>query len=91
MRNLIPPFCLISLFSVATVGLARGAELHLLIKDARVVDGTGSPWFVSDVAINDGRIITVALPDSDHPFPRADCWPVDRTRLARRTERAKRP
>jgi len=36
------------------------AEVDLLIQNARVVDGTGSPWFVSDVAIDDGRIVAVA-------------------------------
>lgn len=35
------------------------AEVDLLIQNARVVDGTGSPWFVSDVAIDDGRIVAV--------------------------------
>jgi N-acyl-D-amino-acid deacylase len=31
----------------------------LLIRDARVIDGTGAPWFVSDVRIRDGRILDV--------------------------------
>lgn len=35
------------------------AEVDLLIQNARVVDGTGNPWFVSDVAIDDGRIVAV--------------------------------
>ena len=38
---------------------ALAADANLLIRNARVVDGTGSPWFVSDVAINDGRISRV--------------------------------
>ena len=32
----------------------------MLIHNARVIDGTGSPWFVADVAISDGRIIAMA-------------------------------
>lgn len=38
---------------------ALAADADLLIRNARVVDGTGSPWFVSDVAINEGRISRV--------------------------------
>ena len=36
------------------------AGIDLLIRNARVVDGTGSPWFVNDVAISNGRIIAMA-------------------------------
>jgi len=31
----------------------------LLLKRARVLDGTGSPWFWADVAIADGRIAAI--------------------------------
>ena len=49
-------FVLIATFiGAATVN----AEVDLLIQNARVVDGTGNPWFVSDVAIDDGRIVAV--------------------------------
>lgn len=30
--------------------------VDLLIRNARVIDGTGSPWFLSDVAVTDGKI-----------------------------------
>jgi N-acyl-D-amino-acid deacylase len=42
-------------------GLAQDSPVDLLIRDARVVDGTGSPWFRSDVAINDGRIVDIGV------------------------------
>ena len=35
------------------------AQADLLIRHARLVDGTGSPWFRGDVAIKSGCIITV--------------------------------
>jgi len=35
----------------------QAQEVDLLIRNARVIDGTGSPWFVSDVAVDDGRIV----------------------------------
>ncbi len=41
-------------FAVSRVSLAQDADV--LIRNARVVDGTGSPWFLSDVAVANGRI-----------------------------------
>ena len=31
----------------------------LLIKNGRIIDGTGNPWFRADVAIKDGRIVAI--------------------------------
>jgi len=54
---------------LVTLGLAgceaeappSGADrVDLLIRNARVIDGTGSPWFASDVAVDDGRIVALA-------------------------------
>ena len=38
---------------------AWGADYDLLIRHARVVDGTGNPWYRADVAVKDGRIAAI--------------------------------
>ncbi len=38
---------------------ARDLTCDLLIKNGRIVDGSGNPWFYGDVAIRDGVIIAV--------------------------------
>jgi N-acyl-D-amino-acid deacylase len=35
------------------------APYDLLIRNGRVLDGTGNPWFPADVAVEDGRIVAV--------------------------------
>jgi N-acyl-D-amino-acid deacylase len=39
--------------------LLWSADYDLLIRNARVIDGTGNPWFRADVAVKDGRIAAV--------------------------------
>jgi N-acyl-D-amino-acid deacylase len=36
---------------------------RLLLKNGRVVDGTGNPWFHADVAIDDGRVARIGRMD----------------------------
>jgi N-acyl-D-amino-acid deacylase len=44
------------------LGLWLGAQPYdLVIRNARVVDGSGNPWFRADVAVHDGRIQAVAM------------------------------
>ena len=50
----------LALYLVVAWWQASAAEVDLLIDGARVLDGTGSPWFVSDVAITDGHIVAMA-------------------------------
>ncbi|MFB6221085.1 MAG: amidohydrolase family protein [Halolamina sp.] len=37
----------------------------LVLRDARIVDGTGSPWYRGDVAVEGGRIASVGAVDAD--------------------------
>jgi N-acyl-D-amino-acid deacylase len=51
--------CLLSLLSLAA------ADYDTLIRNARVVDGSGNPWFKADVAISNGRIAKIGtLPNA---------------------------
>ena len=36
-----------------------GADYDLLIRNARVVDGSGNPWYRGDIGIRNGRIAAV--------------------------------
>src|SRR5205085_9803683 len=36
--------------------LLSAADYDLLIRNARVIDGSGNPWYRTDVAVKDGRI-----------------------------------
>jgi N-acyl-D-amino-acid deacylase len=40
-------------------GNSRNYSYDILIKQARIADGTGNPWYYSDVAIKDGLIVKV--------------------------------
>lgn len=54
----------IALFSllgaVAAAGFAFQAERYdIIIKNAKVIDGSGNPWYAADVAIRDGRVAAI--------------------------------
>jgi N-acyl-D-aspartate/D-glutamate deacylase len=53
------PRSLLLLLMVAPLSLAAAEPYDLLIRDGRVVDGTGNPWFYADVAIHGDRIVAM--------------------------------
>ena len=38
----------------------------LLIQNARILDGTGAPWFYGDLAVKDGKIAVTQATCPDH-------------------------
>ena len=60
---MIRRFALFAVVVAASTGHLRvGAQnptFDLLIRQARVYDGTGNPWFVADVGVKDGRIAQI--------------------------------
>jgi N-acyl-D-amino-acid deacylase len=38
---------------------AQGRQYNLLIRNGRIIDGTGSPWYSGDIAIREGRIAAI--------------------------------
>ncbi|HHH29411.1 MAG TPA: D-aminoacylase, partial [Polyangiaceae bacterium] len=54
------------LFAFFLALTAARAEYDWLFRNARVVDGTGNPWFEADVAVEDGRIAAIGhMPNAE--------------------------
>ena len=50
---------------LVSIAAQPAARYDLLIRNARVLDGTGNPWFPADIAVQNGRIAAVgALPNA---------------------------
>jgi len=66
LRNCLLPlfiFCLI--LAISETGNAQAPqEYDLVITNARIVDGTGNPWFRGSIAIKDGKIIDIGNLDT---------------------------
>jgi len=57
-KHSLLPFAVFLLgFDAPCDAVARSVDL--VIKNAHVIDGTGSPWYAADVAIKDGRIAAI--------------------------------
>jgi N-acyl-D-amino-acid deacylase len=49
------------------MGRMRASGFDVLIRNARVVDGTGNPWYRADVGVQDDRIAAIAPPGRIDP------------------------
>lgn len=52
-------FCLLAFTCLPTILASQQKPYDLLIRDARIIDGTGSPWYSGDIALRDGRIAAI--------------------------------
>jgi N-acyl-D-amino-acid deacylase len=50
---------LLALFTGATTIAAQGTRYDLIIRNGRVLDGSGNPWFYADIAVSGDRIVSV--------------------------------
>src|SRR5687768_5689880 len=56
----ITRFVFSALLVTLVAGPARGQQPYdLIIRNGRVLDGTGNPWFPADIGVRGGRIVTV--------------------------------
>ena len=53
MRNIL----LLLLFFAQTVNAQQSYDL--LIRNGKIIDGTGNSWFYADIAIKDGKIVRI--------------------------------
>lgn len=55
----------VSLFMLAlpTGGAALAQSYDVILRGGRVLDGTGNPWYLADIAVSDGRIAAVGRLD----------------------------
>ena len=56
LHRILPAVISLQILLAATTAFA---DTDVLIRNARVLDGTGSPWIRNDVAIDDGRIVAM--------------------------------
>jgi N-acyl-D-amino-acid deacylase len=51
---------LVAIVLVAGLALSpQGRDFDLVLAGGRVIDGTGNPWYVADLAVKDGRIAAI--------------------------------
>jgi N-acyl-D-amino-acid deacylase len=50
---------LVAAGALVRLSYAAGGEYDLVIANGHIIDGTGSPWYAGDVAINAGRVAAI--------------------------------
>jgi N-acyl-D-amino-acid deacylase len=59
------------LLTIATTAFAREPAFDLVIRNGRIVDGTGNPWFKGDLAIRGDRIVALGAIPAEVPAKRS--------------------
>ena len=67
LRRFLIVFCLGSVAQISSIGYAGKAafsggndeEFDILIKNAKILDGTGNPWFRGDIGISNDNIVRI--------------------------------
>ncbi len=55
----------VALFLSTAVSQASASKYELVIKNGRIVDGSGNPWFYADIGIINGRIAKIGRIDTN--------------------------
>ena len=55
--------CALALAALPCVAAAQDDVYDLVIRNGRIIDGTGSPWYAGDVGIRGGRIAAIGRLD----------------------------
>lgn len=58
--RILSPLAILVIFCL-TITQAQTVNYDTVIKNARIVDGTGNPWFAGSIGIKDGRIARVGV------------------------------
>ena len=75
MFKFIFSFLLIASFFVSNVNIILAADSEkydLVITNARIIDGTGNPWFRGSIAVKDGKIVRVGQFDNSNAMQTID-------------------
>ena len=67
-KNIFAIFILASFFisNVNIVSAMPVENYDLVITNARIIDGTGNPWFRGSIAVKDGKIVRVGQFDNSN-------------------------
>ena len=52
-------YCILLSVSLNSYGQSGGPIFDLVLKNGRIVDGSGNPWFPGDLGVKDGLIVKV--------------------------------
>jgi N-acyl-D-amino-acid deacylase len=58
-RNIILPGFIYLFLQLYALGLAAQQQADIIIRNARIIDGTGNPWYRADIAIRGDRIAAI--------------------------------